>query len=296
MKIGYPCINHEVGCTANRTFRLRSYSESLLQEIIESNLKCLQAILEYNLKHDILFFRIGSGLVPFASHHVCEFNWERQYRSEFAKIGEFVTRNRMRVSMHPDQFTLINSLSIDIFRRSVSELAYHAGVLELMNLGDSAKMQIHIGGVYNNKPESIRRFIKRYKQLPEKIKRHLVIENDDRLYTLKDCMQVHDETGVPVLFDVFHHSINNNSESIAACMPIFAETWKKKDGIPMVDYSLQQKLSRKGAHAMSISVLNFKKFLKITKDYDFDIMLEIKDKQKSALKAVEIAKQDTRFA
>jgi len=32
-----------------------------------------------------------------------------------------------------------------------------------------------------------------------------------------------------------------------------------------------------------------------SKPYDFDIMLEIKDKEMSALKAIEIASQDNRF-
>jgi len=74
MKIGYPCINNSVGCTANKTFRLRNYSEEKLIEKVRANLACLQKILEYNLKNNSLFFRIGSDLVPFASHPVCKFN------------------------------------------------------------------------------------------------------------------------------------------------------------------------------------------------------------------------------
>ena len=45
---------------------------------------------------------------------------------------------------------------------------------------------------------------------------------------------------------------------------------------------------RKGKHAERIDAISFKKFLRETEGLDFDIMLEIKDKEKSALTALKI--------
>ena len=59
--------------------------------------------------------------------------------------------------MHPDQFTLINSPNEDNFTRSERELLYHCEVLDRMKLDVSAKVQIHIGGVYNDKEKSTKR-------------------------------------------------------------------------------------------------------------------------------------------
>jgi UV DNA damage endonuclease len=73
------------------------------------------------------------------------------------------------------------------------------------------------------------------------------------------------------------------------------KTWKTIDGVPMVDYSSQKQNERPGAHAEHIDLEDFKLFLSKTKFYDFDIMLEIKDKEKSALKAIEVLKNDNRF-
>lgn len=197
--------------------------------------------------------------------------------------------------MHPDQFTLINSPDDEVFKRSIKELLYHAQVLDLLGLDKSAKIQIHVGGVYGDKLKSKRRFVKRYDQLDKSIRKRLVIENDDRNYTLKDCLEIYKETGIPIIFDPFHHQINNTGETIKEAFDMFVDSWSKEDGLPMVDYSSQQEQKRKGKHAESINLKRFKEFLKHTKPFDFDVMLEIKDKEKSAIKVVKAASGDKRF-
>ncbi len=296
MRIGYPCINTSIGCKSSRTFRLKSYSEIRLKETVENNLNCLGRILKFNLRHNILFFRITSDIVPFASHPICKIAWQGSFRKRFKEIGDFIKSCGMRISMHPDQFTLINSQDIRVFENSVRELVYHAQVLDLMELDTSAKIQIHIGGIYGDKEASIRRFVERFKTLDETVKRRLVIENDDRCYNLKDCLEISAEVGIPILFDVLHHKVNNSGETVNGAFKIFTSTWKQKDGLPMVDYSSQFKSESKGKHADTLNLRNFRDFLEKTKPFDFDIMFEIKDKETSALKAIEIASQDDRFS
>jgi len=140
MRIGYPCINRTLNCSASSTFRLKSYSEARLKTSIENNLECLLRILQFNLENRLYFFRISSDLVPFASHPVNRFSWQKHFQIEFEEIGEFIVKNRMRISMHPDQFTLINSIKDEIFERSKRELVYHAKILDLMKLDTSAKI------------------------------------------------------------------------------------------------------------------------------------------------------------
>ena len=292
MRVGYPCINRSIGCTTNKTFRLASYSEERLKETVSMNLQCLQRVLEYNLERGLLFFRISSDLVPFASHPVCTFNWQKYFRKTFLEIGRYIKKSRMRISMHPDQFILLNSPRKEVTERSILELRYHCDLLESMGLDGKAKVQIHVGGAYGDKEAALERFSSRYLELEECIRKRLVIENDDRLFALDDCLKIHERTGIPVLFDSFHNEcLGSGMKGVANALSAASESWKKKDGIPMVDYSSQERLQRKGKHAGTLDPKHFKRFLEKAEGFEFDLMLEIKDKEKSALRALEIIKK-----
>jgi len=58
----------------------------------------------------------------------------------------------------------------------------------------------------------------------------------------------------------------------------------------MIDYASQDPSKRFGSHAESIDLDHFATFLKTLGDFNIDVMLEIKDKEKSALKAKKIIK------
>lgn len=295
MRIGYPCINTTLDCKADRTFRLKSYSEERLVATVENNLDCLARILDYNARNNLLFFRITSDLVPFASHPVCRFDWRRRFAARFSDIGRMVRRHKMRISMHPDQFIVVNSPNEEAVENSIRELAYHAQLMDLMGLNPSAKIQLHVGGMYGDRAGSLARFAGRYAKLSTAIRKRLVVENDDRSYAMADCLELSHECGIPVLFDAFHHQLNNRGESVAEALYLAARTWKKADGLPMVDYSQPEPGKSRGSHATSINIRQFRHFLSETSQLDFDVMLEIKDKERSALKAVKAARRDARF-
>jgi UV DNA damage endonuclease len=239
MKIGYPTIALDLGCTSSHTFRLASYSEERLIKTVAKNLDCLEKILEYNLDNDFLFFRISSDIVPFASHP--------------KKIVE----------------------------RCIAELEYHGKLMDAMGLDPSAKIQLHVGGVYGDKSQASSRFISNYERLPTAIKRRLVIENDDRLYSIRDCQEINLITGIPIVFDILHHECLQNGETLRGALEETKKTWSNIDGVPMVDYSNQAQGQKPGKHAKSIDANEFKKFIEDTEGLDFDIMLEIKDKEMS---------------
>jgi len=293
LKIGYACINETVGCTTNSTFRLASYSEKRLKETVANNLDCLSKILHYNVSNKIHFFRISSDIVPFASHPICRLNWAKHFSDDLSALGRYVRKHDIRISMHPDQFVLINSTRQEVNDRSIKELAYHCRILDCMNLDHTAKIQFHIGGVYGDKQGAMLRFAKNYDSLPDAVKSRLVIENDHRLFSVEDCLRISETVKIPIVFDAFHHTCLNRGESIREALGNCMTTWTGKDGLPIVDYSSQQRNARVGVHAQSIDLGRFRSFLKKTKGLDFDVMLEIKDKERSVLKAQKLLKSTT---
>lgn len=295
MKIGYPCKNLSVDCIGDRTFRLKSYSEERLVSTVRNNLQCLLDMLRFNAAHHIMFFRITSDLIPFASHPVCTVDWRTSFSSMFNETGGFIRTHNMRISMHPGQFVVINSRWEDVFQRSRAELMYHLQVLEALGLDRTAKIQIHVGGVYGDRSESMGRFGKRLGMLDKSIRQRLVIENDDRNYTLRDCLDISNLTGLPVLFDVFHHRVNTSGETVRHAMKRVSATWGEEDGLPMVDYGSQARARKPGTHSDSIDLDDFKAFIEETRPFDFDVMLEIKDKEISAARAIESVRRDPRF-
>lgn len=295
MKIGYPCINLTLNCRSSRTLRLKNYSDGRLLETIESNLNCLKKILVFNHSNQILFFRISSNLIPFASHPVMKFDWQEYFKSQFKEIGNYIKKNLMRITMHPGQYTVLNSKNEKVFQNSIKELEYHKDVLELLGLDSSAKIINHVGGVYGEKKNSIKRFIERYKKLNERIKKHYLIESDDKSYHLKDCLLINKSTKIPIVLDSYHHQCLNRGESLKEAVELVIKTWKQSDGLPIIHYSSEDPNRGKYKHIEEIDIEHFKRFLKKTSNFNFDLMLEIKNKEKSALIAMEYLRNDYRF-
>ena len=57
--------------------------------------------------------------------------------------------------MHPGQYIILNSRNNKVVKKGINELIYNTSILDAMGLDKTAKVQIHVGGVYNNKQESI---------------------------------------------------------------------------------------------------------------------------------------------
>lgn len=289
MTIGYACITRGPAAGTYRTCRKQNATADYLTTLIEHNLKVLEEMIEYNHKEGIRLFRMSSDIIPFGSDfETNRLDWSALFKNQFDRIGKKIQAYQMRVSMHPGQYTVLNSPDSGVVERAVDDLSYHTQFMENLNLDASHKLILHIGGVYGDKEAAVDRFAKTYKKLDDAIKKRLIIENDDRSYTINDVLAISRLTGAPVVYDNLHHQINHSGipESDFDCIKQAAETWGEEDGRPKVHYSEQQEGGRIGSHSQSVSIDAFLDFYHAVSPLDVDIMLEVKDKNLSARKCL----------
>jgi len=297
VNIGYACLTIGVRDTDQKSCLMKNAEEEKLSELISHNLNSLENIIDYNINNSIKLFRISSDIIPFGSSPVNELSWWNMFSAQFKKIGEKIRSNGIRVSMHPGQYTVLNSPDEGVVRRAVEDLKYHARVLESLEVSAEHKIILHIGGIYNDKKQAKERFIRNYHLLEENIKSRLVLENDDKSYNIHDLLEIGTILNIPIVYDNLHNLVNpyDKEKSDFYWIDECAKTWQKKDGVQKIHYSEQDPAKKAGSHSHSIRINNFLSFYNKLERKDLDIMLEVKDKNLSAVKCINCLREDKKI-
>ncbi len=281
MNIGYACIALGVPGAQLKTCRLANASHDTLYRLVENNLSALEAMLTYNAREGICLFRISSELVPFGSHPAVRFPWTEIFAAQLKALGGIIRKYGMRVSMHPGQYTLLNATDAGVTQRSIDDIRYHAAVLDALGTDHTHKIVLHIGGTYGDKTQSMQRFKTHFQELEPALRCRIVLENDDHHFHIGDVLETATALGMPAVFDSLHHAVNSCGGSdahwITACQP----TW---DSRQKIHYSQQAAGKKPGAHSDTVRVDEFLEFCDALPSRDIDVMLEVKDKNLSAVK------------
>lgn len=288
MRIGYACLTLGVPETTLKKCLLKNATPERLHQLIGDNLHALERMIDYNIQNRIRLFRISSDIIPFASSPVNTVPWAEAFAEQLDTIGQKIIRSGMRVSMHPGQYTVLNSPSEQTATSAAMELAYHARFLDSLGVNSTHKIILHVGGAYGDKPAAMERFASRYAALDDAAKARLVIENDDTLYHVEDVLAIGRANGIPVVFDNLHNAVNPSplSESDRYWVSECAKTWSARDGAQKIHYSQPDPEKKMGAHSQSISIEGFLSYLNAISPLHPDVMLEVKDKNISALKCI----------
>lgn len=262
-----------------------------LRKIARENLQNTRRILLYNKALNISVYRLTSKLIPLATYPGIEgWDYTEEFKEELREIGAFIKENDFRISAHPDHFTLINSPKAEIIEDSVKDLDYHVKLYEAMGLEDRRyKLVLHVGGLYKDKDTSIERFKDNFVRLPDRIRRRIILENDDKSYTAADVLGICKELKIPMVIDIHHHRCVNNGEPLEAILPEVFDTWRNEYFKPKIHFSSPRSEKDFRSHADYIDINEFTQFLNTAAvlGRDFDVMLEAKSKDSALLKLSE---------
>ncbi len=122
MNIGYACLTIGVPDTNYKNCMLKNANEEKLLELIAYNLNSLENVIDYNIKNNIKLFRISSDIIPFGSNPINNIKWWKVFSYKLSNIGEKIKNSGMRVSMHPGQYTVLNSPKEEVVKKAIKDL------------------------------------------------------------------------------------------------------------------------------------------------------------------------------
>ena len=305
VNIGYPCVNIQLsnpkkyGLSQSKIVTNRSMKKATFiskgidyaSELSLQNCKDLFKVIEWNHKNKFNFFRVTSDLFPWCSEYkLSELRDYLEIRKILHSIGDYVFKNKMRITSHPGPFNVLTSMNNNVVNNCIKDLSIHGELFDMMNLERTPynKINIHIGGVYGDKALAMERFCENFKKLPDNVRSRLTVENDDKntMYSVEDLYYgIYKVIGIPIVFDYHHHRFCPGDLSEKQALELAISTWENI--IPVVHYSesrnIEQKNDKIKPQAHSDYILSF------INNYEkkIDIMVEAKAKELAVLKYLE---------
>jgi UV DNA damage endonuclease len=199
----------------------------LLNELALHNARALADAIRWCAAHGIGAFRVPSGILPMYTHPVV--GWQLAERGAGAGVALALRAARqtaIRLSFHPDQFVVPGSVSPAVVASSLAELEYQASVAELIG---AEQLTIHGGGAQGGKAASLERLATNLRHLSPRARRRIVLENDDRVFTVEDLLPICERLDVPLVYDVHHHRCNPDRLDVERATELAAATWNGRE-------------------------------------------------------------------
>lgn len=260
-----------------------------LKEVTRLNLAHTKRILYLCAAHEIELYRLSSSLVPLATHPEVEWDFHSPFKDEWKELGDLIKNFGIRASFHPNQFTLFTSPKQHVTDNAVKDMVYHYRMLEYMGIEDSSVINIHIGGSYGDKEETLVRFHENLKSLPTDVKEIMTLENDDKTYTVEETLGVCLKENIPMVLDIHHHEANLSDKPLEDYLEAIFATWDKRDLVPKIHISSPKSEKAFRSHADLVDAGFVEGFFRTLKafDQDVDFMIEAKHKDLAMLKLIE---------
>jgi UV DNA damage endonuclease len=232
-----------------------------LSELCLDNARSLVAAVEEVYRLGFGSFRVSSPLLPLYTHPEVGYRLKElpdagEITATLRSVKALKDKHQLRLSFHPDQFTLLSSPRPEVTAASLKELDYQVMLAELI---DADVINIHGGGVYGDKQSALSRLVKEISALAEPIRSRLTLENDDRSYTVEDLLPVCEQLDIPLVYDVHHHRCNPDGLTVAAATEACMRSWRRLGREPYFHLSSPKHgwNGKPGPHADFIDIADF---------------------------------------
>jgi UV DNA damage endonuclease len=201
-----------------------------LGECIADNLFSLKMAIKFCVNTRIGSYRIPTGFFPMYTHPDFGYRLEQLPNFEeivqsLGKLKTYAKDNNLRITMHPDEYVVLNSPRQDVLKNSIREIEYHMEVCEYLG-GDV--ITIHGGGAYGDKKHALQLLFKNFAQVPKKVLKFLTIKNDDKNFTPTDLLPLCKEFGIPLVLDAHHFRCNPDETNLQEAAKIALKTWDRE--------------------------------------------------------------------
>lgn len=215
----------------------RSESIKILSNRVCNNLRVVHETLKYCISKK-WNYRISSDIFPLATLPEANLNGFYSLPDSptidllFQMCKDTIQSNKIRCSMHPDQFVVPGSFNQQTVQKSIQELKHHADFMDLLGLPCSYESPINIHmNIYKGDIKQIsKNFISVYNDLPFNVKSRLVLENEDKpnSWSVQELYDNFYQTiGIPITYDNLHFKCNPKQLTTKKALNMCIETWNK---------------------------------------------------------------------
>lgn len=188
--------------------------------LVSHNMDTLERLMTHIslLPEDQRMIRFGSDILPAYTHDVG--NWVYReptmralMENGFSKIGAIARQYDVRLSFHPGQYCVLNSVNEGTYYRAIAEFEYHVEMMRMMGFAtgwhpQGATINIHTG----SRAGGISGLIKGLDGLSADGRNLITIENDEYSFGLTELEYLADHAAI--VLDIHHEWIKSGGQYI----------------------------------------------------------------------------------
>lgn len=259
------------------------------------SLVLLREVLLYLAEQRIGFYRLPSDLAPDVGREGLsgELRQIGESAAMLAEVGTLARTVGTRLTMHLELHAALASPDEQVATHAHDAILARTALLDAIGAGADGTLVMHVGGAHGDAAASAERFAARLERIPPAARARLALEPDEECFCLAALLRLHQQTGLPIVFDTLHHQLNNPERiPLAQALGLALATWPR--GVrPKIHISTQRTEAhmqparhgapqqvlapRHGQHADFLNPFEVAELLGCARGLPpFDIMLEAK--------------------